>query len=413
MPNPYVVTTWVDNTTAITAARLNNMETGISDASVQAYAAIAKPASPATTQVLAYNGTIWTGLAVANTHVSASANIAVTKLALGAADTVLQSDGVTNAFATTTGANARVAVGKNSAATTGTRRKLNLIEGSNITLTVADNPGAERVDVTITGASAPQGVPSGAIMDFAGTVAPTGWLFCNGASLLRSGAGYDALFAAIGTTYGAADGTHFNIPDTLGRMTVGAGTHTDVQNPGQNEGIVFANAGQRRPFHSHGTGTLNITSSGTHGHTFSGTTDQLTLTESQGHVHYLGSAIGSIGGWTATSTASGGAHHHVLPRGAGSTTGGVGGGAAWDYNGPGPNTADAFVSFIASEFSGFTSGAHQTHTHKYTAAGTITSPSASDKHVHANADFAGAVGTTTLAPAEAPAYIVFNKIIKI
>jgi hypothetical protein len=42
----------------------------------------------------------------------------------------------------------------------GTRAKLNLIEGSNVTLTVADNPGAERVDVTIA-ASGGGGAPSG------------------------------------------------------------------------------------------------------------------------------------------------------------------------------------------------------------------------------------------------------------
>ena len=41
--------------------------------------------------------------------------------------------------------------------------------------------------------------------------APAGWKVANGASLLR--ADYAALFAAIGTTYGSADGAHFNIPD--------------------------------------------------------------------------------------------------------------------------------------------------------------------------------------------------------
>lgn len=49
----------------------------------------------------------------------------------------------------TLGNNARVAVSKNSGATVGTRRRLNLIEGSNITLTIADDPGNEEVDVTI------------------------------------------------------------------------------------------------------------------------------------------------------------------------------------------------------------------------------------------------------------------------
>lgn len=45
---------------------------------------------------------------------------------------------------------------------------------------------------------------------------PDGYLECNGASLLR--ADYAALFAVIGTVFGAADATHFNIPDLRGRI---------------------------------------------------------------------------------------------------------------------------------------------------------------------------------------------------
>lgn len=61
--------------------------------------------------------------------------------------------------------------------------------------------------VTIAGASNPN---------------PGNWLSADGASLLR--ADYPALFAAIGTTYGAADGTHFNLPDLQSRILVGVGT---------------------------------------------------------------------------------------------------------------------------------------------------------------------------------------------
>ncbi|MDP9145923.1 MAG: hypothetical protein M3N43_14740 [Actinomycetota bacterium] len=45
--------------------------------------------------------------------------------------------------------NARVGVRKNSAGSTFIRRRVNLIEGSNVTLTVADDSGNEEVDVTI------------------------------------------------------------------------------------------------------------------------------------------------------------------------------------------------------------------------------------------------------------------------
>ena len=48
---------------------------------------------------------------------------------------------------------------------------------------------------------------------------PTGWLLCQGQSLLR--AEYPALFDAIGVSYGSADATHFSLPDLRGRVPVG------------------------------------------------------------------------------------------------------------------------------------------------------------------------------------------------
>ena len=54
---------------------------------------------------------------------------------------------------------------------------------------------------------------------------PTNYLICDGSSVLRSGT-YAALFAIIGTTFGTADGTHFNIPDFRGRSPLGSGTGT-------------------------------------------------------------------------------------------------------------------------------------------------------------------------------------------
>lgn len=65
------------------------------------------------------------------------------------------------------------------------------------------------------------GVPTGAIMPFAGSVAPAGWLLCDGSALDTTQ--YAALFAAIASTYGAPDGSHFLLPDLRGRAAVGAG----------------------------------------------------------------------------------------------------------------------------------------------------------------------------------------------
>jgi microcystin-dependent protein len=60
----------------------------------------------------------------------------------------------------------------------------------------------------------------GAVIDFAGTTEPSGWLFCYGQAISR--ATYAGLFGAIGTTYGTGDGsTTFNLPDLRGRVVAG------------------------------------------------------------------------------------------------------------------------------------------------------------------------------------------------
>lgn len=63
-------------------------------------------------------------------------------------------------------------------------------------------------------------MPAGAIMPYAGTTAPAGFLFCQGQAVSRTT--YARLFDAIGTTYGVGDGsTTFNVPDLGGRVAAG------------------------------------------------------------------------------------------------------------------------------------------------------------------------------------------------
>lgn len=62
-------------------------------------------------------------------------------------------------------------------------------------------------------------VPAGVVFPYSGSVIPTGWLLADGSSLLRSA--YPALFNNIGTTFGSADGTHFNLPDLRGEFLRG------------------------------------------------------------------------------------------------------------------------------------------------------------------------------------------------
>ena len=60
-------------------------------------------------------------------------------------------------------------------------------------------------------------LPSGMLIDFAGTVEPVGWLMCDGRAVSRTT--FSSLFASIGTAYGVGDGsTTFNLPDFRGRF---------------------------------------------------------------------------------------------------------------------------------------------------------------------------------------------------
>jgi microcystin-dependent protein len=68
--------------------------------------------------------------------------------------------------------------------------------------------------------------PTGAVIAFAGSSAPTGWLLCGGQEVAISSNG--ALYAVIGTTYGSltngsggAGTTHFRVPDLRGRTVAG------------------------------------------------------------------------------------------------------------------------------------------------------------------------------------------------
>ena len=66
------------------------------------------------------------------------------------------------------------------------------------------------------------GIP-GEMRMYGGATAPSGWLLCNGANVSRTT--YADLFTAIGTTFGAGDGsTTFTLPDLRGIFPRGAGT---------------------------------------------------------------------------------------------------------------------------------------------------------------------------------------------
>jgi microcystin-dependent protein len=80
----------------------------------------------------------------------------------------------------------------------------------------------------------PDPVPTGAIFEYGGDTAPTGYVLANGQALSRIT--YPALFAVLGTKYGAGDGsTTFLVPDMRKRYPVGPNSDLPL---GTNEGIA-------------------------------------------------------------------------------------------------------------------------------------------------------------------------------
>lgn len=79
-------------------------------------------------------------------------------------------------------------------------------------------------------AASTAGLPAGSIMAWSTNTAPANWLICDGSAVSRTT--YASLFSAIGTTFGAGNGsTTFNLPDLRGRVPVGrdaAQTEFDV-----------------------------------------------------------------------------------------------------------------------------------------------------------------------------------------
>jgi len=148
-----------------------------------------------------------------------------------------------------------------------------------------------------------QGVNTGLIIPWGDSTPPSGFLECNGSAISRST--YAALFAVIGTTYGAGNGsTTFNIPDlqdktVLSRSnnkalasTMGANTVTKTGNIGGSAAPTTLTT-QQIPSHSH-SNALGATGGGGGGcmdnlgpHPNSNSANSGSAGQGQSHTHNL------------------------------------------------------------------------------------------------------------------------------
>lgn len=131
-------------------------------------------------------------------------------------------------------------------------------------------------------------IPIGAIKAFAGTSAPNGYLLCDGASLLRTD--YQKLFDVIGVAFGSVDGTHFNVPDTKGRVLVPKYTTiVEFDTIGKTGGVTTINLSHSHTLNAHthyASGNTAAAYSGANGSNTSGTS-----IAGPGHWHAYGVTI--------------------------------------------------------------------------------------------------------------------------
>ncbi len=129
-------------------------------------------------------------------------------------------------------------------------------------------------------------VPVGSLLDYAGAAAPAGWLLCNGQNVSR--ATYAELFAVLGETFGAGDGsTTFGLPDLRGRVSAGA----DAMG-----GVAAGRLTQARP---QGVGGALGEAGGAETHT-------LTAAELAAHAHAFETPVPSVSTFSPVTNRAGG-----------------------------------------------------------------------------------------------------------
>ena len=93
------------------------------------------------------------------------------------------------------------------------------------------NYEATRYDFTGANLTGIEGIPTGTIVPWSTGSVPTGFLECDGSAVSRST--FSGLFAVVGTTYGAGDGSStFNVPDLQDKVAVSKSPNKNLASTG-------------------------------------------------------------------------------------------------------------------------------------------------------------------------------------
>lgn len=152
----------------------------------------------------------------------------------------------------------------------------------------------------VAGVSIPPAMPAGTVIPYAGSSAPTGYLICDGSAISRST--YSSLYAIIGTTYGAGDGsTTFNLPNLKGKTIVGYNSaETEFDALGETGGAkTHTLTKEQMPSHTH---TQNAHTHTINGLYISGTSGGRFVMQGDGNlVFYRNGAVWNTGGGSMQS----------------------------------------------------------------------------------------------------------------
>jgi microcystin-dependent protein len=166
-------------------------------------------------------------------------------------------------------------------------------------------------------------VPAGSVLLWAGgnsTSIPTGYLLCDGSAVSRTT--YASLFSAIGTAYGAGDGsTTFNVPSMSARLALGTTANT--------RSATTVSSGNASATHTHNTTTGNASATHTHNgtsgnasanHTHNANYTVTTGNDNTNHTHTYDKSNGS----NSSANSGGVSAGHTHTWNANLTTGGDG-----------------------------------------------------------------------------------------